>query len=315
MKKLLLKHFIYLLLFQSQMVFAQSRLAQAGYYRTMVGQIEVIALSDGTVPVDAHMLFGGNPVVDTLLSNAYLKPIVETSINAYLINTGSKHILVDAGAGDLFGGNYGGMLVQSLQHAGYQPEQVTDILVTHVHLDHTGGLMMNNKMVFPKAKIHVNKNDVDFWLKHLVPQAAESRGITANRAAFMALKQYLDAGQVHTFAGSTQLFEGVSTLETPGHTAGHTIFALENNGEKMVFWGDLIHISAVQLAIPDNPDEYDFDKSKAAQQRLKLYKDAAEKQYIVAADHISFPGIGRLVTRGKAYGWVPLNYSVQVTTR
>ncbi|PSL32284.1 MBL fold metallo-hydrolase [Chitinophaga ginsengisoli] len=315
MKNLSLKHWFFLLLFPSQILFAQSGLQQAGYYRTMVGDVEVIALSDGTVPVDAHMLLGKVPNVDTLLHHAYLKQIVETSINAYLINTGRRHILVDAGAGDLFGGTYGGALIQSLRNAGYETAQITDILITHIHLDHTGGLLVNNKMVFPKATIHVSKADIDFWLQHQEPKVAEARGITANRAAFMALKPYLDAGNVHTFEGASALFEGINTLEASGHTAGHTLFVLENNGDKMVFWGDLVHISPVQLAMPDNPDEYDFDKDKAAKQRVMLYREAAEKKYMVAADHISFPGIGRLRKKGLAYEWIPLNYSVQRTTK
>lgn len=315
MKQLTLKLLIFLLLFQSGTMLAQSKPAQAGYYRTMVGQVEVIALSDGTVPVDAHMLLGNSADIDSLLKNAYLKPMVETSINAYLINNGTRHILVDAGAGELFGGKYGGLLVQSLQQAGYRPEQITDILITHVHLDHTGGLVMHNKMVFPNATIHVDKHDIDFWMQHLQAKADDTRGIHANRPAFMTLKTYLDAGKVRPFTGPTQLFEGISTIETPGHTAGHTLFVLASKGEKMVFWGDLVHIAEVQLTLPDNPDEYDFDKDKAARQRVSLYREAAVQQYLVAADHISFPGIGRLRSQGNSYQWLPLHYSIPPVNR
>lgn len=311
MSSLSLKHWLFLLLFPAQIIYAQSGSTQAGYFKTMVGDIEVIALSDGTVPVDAHMLFGNLPAIDTILHHAYLQTVVETSINAYLINTGSRHILVDVGAGELFGGTYGGLLIQHLRNAGYQTSDITDILITHIHLDHTGGLLANNKIVFPKATIHVNKADVDFWLKHIVPQANEHRGITANRPAFMVLKPYLDAGKISTFEGTSLLFTGISTLEAPGHTAGHTLFVLENKGDKLVFWGDLVHISAVQLTMPDHPDEYDFDKNKAAEQRVKLYSAAVEKKYLIAADHISFPGIGRLIANKGTFEWLPLNNSLQ----
>lgn len=83
----------------------------------------------------------------------------------------------------------------------------------------------------------------------------------------------------------------------------------------MVFWGDLVHIAEVQLTLPDNPDEYDFDKDKAARQRVSLYREAAVQQYLVAADHISFPGIGRLRSQGNSYQWLPLHYSIPPVNR
>jgi glyoxylase-like metal-dependent hydrolase (beta-lactamase superfamily II) len=203
MKKSFLLKWIpaFLLLLNSLYVSAQSTVAQSGYYGLQIGSIELIALSDGTVPVSAMNLFheAGQPQkVNHLLLQAHLNDPVEVSINAYLIKLSNKLIMVDAGAGHLFGPAYGGKLISSLQAAGYQPEQITDILITHVHLDHSGGLANNDTMLFPNATIHVNKKEIDFWLKHIEPEKDEMKGITSARSSFLALKLYLDKGKVKT---------------------------------------------------------------------------------------------------------------------
>src|SRR5271155_3143298 len=119
------------------------------YYRLMLGDIEVTAISDGTVglPVD-KLLFDVDPqVVQSALANAYLTLPVETSVNGFLFNTGSKLVLIDTGAGSLFGPTLG-KLVANLKAAGYQPEQVDEVYLTHMHPDHLGGLMAGDKLAF-----------------------------------------------------------------------------------------------------------------------------------------------------------------------
>lgn len=130
-----------------------------------VGDTEVTALLDGILPVDAEKLFFTNePGKPTqLLQNVFIKNPVEVSMNAYLVKTNGKLILIDTGAGELFG-NAGGKLVQSLKQAAVAPEEITDILLTHIHADHSGGLVMSGKVMFPNAVIHVNKAETNFWL-------------------------------------------------------------------------------------------------------------------------------------------------------
>lgn len=293
----------------SATVNAQQLSKQPGYYSLSIGSFEVIALSDGTVPVNTKELFFNNQKTTALLKKAFLPDVVETSINTYLIKSAQQLILVDAGSGALFGPNYGGALLQSLKKAGFEPKDITDILLTHIHLDHTGGLTVNGKMIFPNATLHINKKETDFWVTHEKPDSSDSRGIKSNRKSYLSLKTYLDAGKVKTFNSDTTLFAGISTYECAGHTAGHTIYKLESKGEKIVFWGDLIHVSAVQLSAADIPNEYDFDQTKAAMQRKNAYAQAAAEGYLIAADHISFPGIGHVRADNNGYVWVPVNYT------
>jgi glyoxylase-like metal-dependent hydrolase (beta-lactamase superfamily II) len=296
---------------------AQSITQQPGYQHFTVGKIAVTALSDGTVPVSAKdLLHAKEPGrVSALVHKEYLIDPVEVSINTYLVQLADKLVLIDAGAGALFGAEHGGKLIANLKAAGFNADQVTDVLITHIHLDHSGGLSLNNVMQFPNAIVHVNGKELDFWMKHQKPQKGESRGISDNRPAFEAIKPYLLAGKVASFEGDTKLFDGIHTKEVSGHTPGHTVFILESEKEKLLFWGDLIHIAAVQLHGPEIENNFDFDKEKAASQRQTAYTEAAKEGYMVAADHISFPGIGRVTKDGKGYRWIPLPYTLLGRTR
>ncbi|KAA2239508.1 MBL fold metallo-hydrolase [Chitinophaga agrisoli] len=294
---------------------------QAAYYRIKVGRVEVIALSDGTVSLDAEKLLHTKAPdkAPALLRSAYLNNPIEVSINAFLIHTGDKMILLDTGSGELFGPHYGGRLVSSLRAAGYEPEQISDILLTHIHNDHSGGLSIQGKMVFPNAVIHVNKLDLDYWLDKERMEKADTVALSSNKKSFINAQKvfapYLSAGKVKTFTEGMEVFPGIQRIPTPGHTPGHTIYVLESDGDKLVFWGDLIHVGGVQFADPGIPDGFDVDKEKGIAQRKRLYQEAAARGYLIAADHLSYPGLGRLRAAGNGYEWLPVPYSVSGRTK
>ena len=281
-----------------------------GWYRMMVGDIEVTALSDGTValPVDKLLTNTSPAKVQAALSRAYLKAPLETSVNGYLVNTGSKLVLIDAGAAGLFGPTLGN-LVNNLKASGYQPEQVDEIYITHLHPDHVGGVAADGKAAFPNAVLRVDKRDADFWLsKDNLDKAPDaSKGFF--QGAQGAVKPYADAGKLKTFDGAGELVPGIKAVSAYGHTPGHTVYAIESKGQKMMFWGDLMHVAAVQFPEPAVTIQFDADSKKAAPQRQKAYADAAKNGHYVAVAHVAFPGIGQVRADGKGYRWVPVNYS------
>ncbi|MEO7056076.1 MAG: MBL fold metallo-hydrolase, partial [Caldimonas sp.] len=97
-------------------------------------------------------------------------------------------------------------------------------------------------------------------------------------------------------------------MPAPGHTPGHTVFAVESKGQKLMLWGDLVHVAAVQFAEPAVTIAFDTDSQAAAAQRKLAYADAAKQGYWVGAAHLSFPGLGHVRADGDAYMWVPANY-------
>ena len=280
-----------------------------GYYRMMLGDFEITALSDGTValPVDQLLTNTTPGKVGKALAKSYLKSPLETSVNAFLVNTGDKLVLIDAGAAGLFGPTLG-KLAASLKASGYLPEQVDEVYITHMHADHVGGLMNGAERAFPNAVVRAEQHDADFWLSQANLDAAPADAKGFFQGAMASLNPYLAAGKFKPFSGDTELAAGIKAVASPGHTPGHAIYAVESKGEKLLFWGDLMHVAAVQFAEPATTIKFDSDSKAAAMQRKKAYADAARKGYLIAASHLSFPGMGRLRSEAKGYAFIPVNY-------
>ena len=289
----------------------QARTMAPGFYRVMLGDFEITALSDGVVPLPVDQLLTNiTPAqVGKALAKSYLKAPVDTSVNAYLINTGTKLVMVDSGAGKLFGPTLG-TIQASLAAAGYKPEQVDEIYITHMHGDHVGGLMNGDQRAFPNAVVRADKKDADFWLSEESMNKAPEDAKGFFKGAMAMINPYVKAGKFQSFSGNTDLVPGVKAIATYGHTPGHAIYMAESKGQKMVFWGDLMHVAAVQFDNPSVTIQFDTDSKAAAVQRKKAYADAAKNGYLVGSAHLSFPGIGRLRAEGKGYAWMPANYSV-----
>lgn len=282
------------------------------WYRLMLGSFEVTSLSDGTValPVDQLLHAPAGLVAQDLKQHFQTTPL-ETSVNAWLINTGSRLVLVDAGAGTLFGPTLGKLAAQ-IRAAGYQPEQVDDILITHMHPDHVGGLAADGQRVFPNATVHADKADADFWLSQAKLDAAPADAKGFFQGAMASLTPYVKAGRFQPFERDGEVVPGVRATAAHGHTAGHTVYTVESQGQKLVLIGDLIHVASVQLASPAVTIGFDTDEPQAAQSRARVFAELAKDGSLVAVSHFNFPGMGRLKKDGKGWQWLPLDYSSQV---
>ena len=282
-----------------------------GYYRMMLGDFEVTALSDGTVelPVNKILLNIKAAQVDSALAKYSLKSPLETSVNAYLINTGEKLVLIDTGAAKLFGPTLGN-LQDSIKAAGYTPEQIDEVYITHMHADHVGGLMAGDKLAFPNAIVRSDKRDADFWLSKANLEKAPEAMKGFFQGAQASVNPYVAAGKYKPFEGNTDLVPGIKAVFTGGHTPGHSTYVVESKGQKLVVIGDLMHVAAVQFAQPSVTIQFDGDAKAAAVQRKKFYAQAAKEHFLFAATHVSFPGIGRVRTEGAGYAWMPVNYMV-----
>ena len=300
------------------LVFAGPTLASAplqktqgpGYYRQMLGDFEVTVLSDGTLPFNVHQLLTNTTPerIDAALARAFQKEPVEFSVNAYLINTGAKLVLVDTGAGS-FGPGVG-KLLGNLAAAGYQPEQVDEIYITHMHGDHIGGLSHNGKMNFPNATVRAAKAEADHWLSEAKMNAAPEAARGGFKGAMAALQPYIAAKHFSPFDGDIELVPGVRALAAHGHTPGHSVYLVTSKDENLLLWGDLMHVAAVQFPDPAVTINFDSDSAAAARERAHFFSEAAAKKYMVGGAHLSFPGLGHLLANGSGYNYVPVGYSV-----
>ena len=287
-----------------------ARTQAPAYYRMPLGDFEVTVLSDGSVKLPmGKILVDADPAkIRQGLDRAFLKDDVETSVNAFLVNTGSKLVLIDTGAAGLFGPTLGNLLA-NMRAAGYRPEQVDEVYITHMHGDHIGGLMAGTSRAFPNATLRLDKRDTDYWLSEANMNAAPADARDFFRGAMLSANPYVAAGKLRTFEGSTELVPGVRAQSAYGHTPGHTVYVVESKGEKLVLLGDLMHVAAVQFENPGVTIQFDSDQAAAARQRQAVFADAASKGYMIGAAHLSFPGIGRLRGAASGYTFIPLNWS------
>ncbi len=281
-----------------------------GYYRMMLGDFEVTVLNDGTVelPVD-KILHQPAAKTQKALEKSFVKAPLETSVNAFLVNTGSKLVLIDTGAAGLFGPTLG-KLAASLQAAGYTPEQVDEIYITHLHGDHVGGLAKDGKAYFPNAIVRADKHDTDYWLSKVNMEKAPADAKGFFQGAMMSIGPYSDMGKLQPFEGDTDLVPGIRAVGSHGHTPGHTTYVVESKGQKLVLIGDLMHVQAVQFDDPSVTIQFDSDAKAALAQRKAAFAEAAKQGYLIGAAHLQFPGMGHLRAQGKGYTFVPVNYTV-----
>jgi len=289
----------------------------SGFYRMKVGDFEVAALYDGAAVFDPHWLTAKKVTMDrverALHENAHLLDVGDTG---FAVNTGKQLILVDAGAGTWYGGGTLGRLVDSLHSAGYAPEQVERVLVTHMHSDHIGGLTtQDGKRVFPNADVFVSKAESDFWLSPEIAAKAPRDVQPFFQAAQGIAAPYIKAGKWHTFSGSEAIVDGVQLVSLHGHTPGHTGYEFSSKGQKILFWGDTVHAQIVQLRHPDITVVFDNDHAAAAATRNQLLPTLAREGVMIAGPHMPFPGMGRLRKEANGYVWAPVIFSDQWAER
>lgn len=283
-----------------------------GYYRTMVGQFEVTALSDGFIDLEPKLMQNASAAdIHGLLASMFRDTAkVQTSLSAYLINTGSKLVLVDAGAGKVFDPTLGNV-PQNLKASGYDPAQVDAIMITHMHGDHIEGLSgADGKPLYPNAVIYVAKAESDFWLSTAEAEKAPASSKEYFKIAHDLADPYVALGKWKTFGIGEEPIPGIKAMLIPGHTPGHTAFEVYSGGESLLLTGDLVHFMSVQFSRPDISVDFDWDQKQAVLTRQALFKSAAKSKALIAGMHLPFPGIGRIRADGNiTYTWVPVEYS------
>jgi glyoxylase-like metal-dependent hydrolase (beta-lactamase superfamily II) len=278
-----------------------------------LGDFAVTALNDGVVAYPtARVLPTATPdEIKRRLSENALKDPVGMSYNAFLINTGNKLVLIDTGTGGKledqpeFHGT--GRLMANLRAAGYQPEQIDEIYITHLGPDHVGGLTQGTERAFPNAILRAPQGEVDLF-QHPETAPAWTKSWTQFWAALFA--PYIRAGRFKSFDSDITLTPGIRALATHGHASGHTSYVVESKGERLIVLGDLVLMGALQFAHPELGSPFDADPKVAAQERLRVFKLAAQDESWVAGGHLAFPGIGHIRAGEERYFWLPANFSI-----
>jgi glyoxylase-like metal-dependent hydrolase (beta-lactamase superfamily II) len=289
---------------------AQKKTQAPGYFRLEVGDYEVTALFDGYNDLSPDLLKGmSQGQIRALLARRNIDtPGVQTAFNAFLINTGKQMILVDTGAGQCIG-ETAGNLSANIRAAGYEPEQIDTILLTHLHLDHVCGLVdARHQAIFANATVYTSKPEADFWLDPNAISRAPAGSKEGFKIAQESTAAYIAAGRFKTFKPGESPVDGVKTKLEAGHTPGSTTYQFTSNGQSILFMGDLIHDLAVQFEHPEVSISFDSNPKQAITSREQVFGDMASKKMWVAAAHLPFPGIGHITTVSKHFQWIPVEY-------
>lgn len=255
-----------------------------------VGSLELTSLQDAqfVAPNDGKTFgldVGPAAVADVLRASAAPTDRITLSVNVLLVRDGRRILLLDSGLGPKL---HGGLLA-SLELAGVAPSAVTDVLITHPHLDHVGGLIdADGHLAFPNASIRMTS------------------------AAWTWMQKQASADLIKTIAGHVRPFEpgapiapGITPIGLPGHTPGHVGYEIRSGASRLLDIGDLAHSSIVSLARPQWTVQFDTDKSLARATREKTLGELARSRELVFTPHFPFPGVGRIVAAGDAYAWRP----------
>jgi glyoxylase-like metal-dependent hydrolase (beta-lactamase superfamily II) len=281
-----------------------------GVYHRRVGDILVTALHDGYQDVSMATVLGLPPEEAVEMLRAAFRPVPRrTAVNAFLIRHGGRTALVDTGCGPAK--PTVGLVASNLAAAGVAPETVDTILMTHLHPDHWGGLSDGARTIFPNADLLLHADEFAYWHD----DAERSRMADPERQDFFfggarrALAPY--AGRIRALKEG-EVFPGVTAVPLPGHTPGHTGFALASGGRSLLIWGDIIHVQELQVPRPDVVMAVDVAPGRAAETRRRVFDRVAADRQAVAGMHLHFPGFAHVARDGAGYRLVPDAWSMDL---
>lgn len=280
-----------LLFMVSACVFPWSRTAAQETVLTYdIGAFRVSILSEGGQDAGSNLLTGATPEILRKYLPGGTFPL---EIQAFLVRTPDKTVLIDAGVGRNLSAN--------LQSLAVTEEQIQVILLTHTHGDHIGGLLRDGKKVFPNAELYLSQAEYDYLT------GEKERGAEARKV----IDAYKD--KLHLFVpgklgqDKPDLLPGIRAIAAYGHTPGHTAYLVESENMQLLIWGDVAHAMPVQMPRPEVALTFDSNREEAVRTRKSILEYVVENGILVAGAHIKFPAIGNIVAgKEEGYEFVPL---------
>jgi glyoxylase-like metal-dependent hydrolase (beta-lactamase superfamily II) len=278
-------------------------------YAVRVGEIEVLVISDGVLPIPAPVMAtnAGSAALSTWLDDMFLPPdVLDWPLNVVVVRSGGQTILVDAGLGVEFPDfPRAGQTVHRLQAAGIDPASVTDVVLTHLHMDHVGGLLTDGlkARLRPDLRVHLATAEAEFWTAPDFSRTAMPTPVpdTLRRVASQFLDEY--HGHLRPFETEYEVAPGVLVSRTGGHTPGHSVVRVESGGERLTFAGDAVF--QVGFDNPEWHNGFEHDPEEAARVRVRLLRELAATGESLVATHLPFPSVCRVAVAGDVFRCVP----------
>ncbi len=290
---------------------AQTASGQApGFYRYKVGDITVTAINDGFAqrPLEGFVRNAELGDVKKAMEAAFLPADrLPISFTTLVLQTGGKTVLIDTGNGDS-GAPTSGTWLANFRAAGFDPANVDTVVFSHFHGDHINGFRLKDgSAVFPKAEVMVPADEWAFWMDDAKMNAAPD----AMKGAFQGVRRVFApiAKDVKQFAAGKEVVPGVVAVAAPGHTPGHTAFAVTSGSGRLMVMSDTTNHPALFVANPDWSAVFDMDADGARATRRKLLDMVASERMQLAFYHAPFPATGYVAKDGNAFRFVPVQWS------
>ncbi len=274
-----------------------------------LGDFKCVSISDGMQPIEGDFLpaFFNGSATDELaveLQRHGISPDhYDLDCNCLLIDTGSERLLIDSGGGPFFDPHLG-QLAPGLAAAGYQPEDIDAIVLTHGHRDHVcGGVAQNGAMIFPKARHIMVRGEWEYWVKEVDISAMGARfidDITFARECLLAVQ-----GQLQLIEAGDEITPGIHTIPTPGHTRNHISVAVNSGDERLICVADTMDVPLHIEQTTWHP-AWDELPAEGIRSRRRLLQRAVEQDTLIHGFHFPFPGVGRVRRAGEGWRFEPL---------
>ncbi len=292
--------------------------AQPVHYRFRIGAFEITMISDANAVLNGPWPIVGEDQprekVEQLMRANLLPPKkFQPGFTPMLVNTGKQLILFDAGNGaDGFVPRpQGGWLAAQLKPAGFSPDDVDIVVLSHCHPDHIGGLIEAGKPLFPNARYIVGNVEYGFWAKD-ERLSAPRDSLALQTAQLFRTNVLVFESRISLVRPDEEIVPGIRAVAAYGHTPGHLGFHLESEGKRLLIWADCAHHEIASLAHPEWHAFFDMDKQQGVDTRKRIYDMAATEKIPVAGYHTSFPSIGFVERQGNAYHWLPVTYQFNI---